>query len=112
MTCGDWLTHYLLLSAVHNKPAEFVMLARLHQSIQSSSSICVSDVSSFLVAIVRLIPVSCRSCNSYYSFFTFFFLLFWFFEIGFLCITTLVVLELALVDQAGLELRDPPTSAS
>ena len=37
---------------------------------------------------------------------------FFFFETGFLC-ATLIVLELNLyVDQAGLELRDPPASAS
>ena len=29
-----------------------------------------------------------------------------FFETGFLCVTTLVVLELALVDHAGLELTE------
>ena len=28
----------------------------------------------------------------------------WFFETGFLCVTVLAVLELAFVDQAGLEL--------
>ena len=43
-------------------------------------------------------------------------LLFWFFgffETGFLCVTVLTVLELALVDQAGLELTEiPPASAS
>ena len=33
------------------------------------------------------------------------------FEIGFLCVTALVVLELS-VDQAGLALRDPPASDS
>ena len=38
---------------------------------------------------------------------TFYFLLF---ETGFLCVTALAVLELALLDQAGLELRDPPAS--
>jgi hypothetical protein len=35
----------------------------------------------------------------------------WFFETGFLCIA-LAVLELTFVDQAGLELRNPPASAS
>jgi hypothetical protein len=39
------------------------------------------------------------------------FFFFWFFETGFLCIA-LAVLELTLVDQAGLELRNPPASAS
>ena len=39
------------------------------------------------------------------------FLFFWFFETGFLCIA-LAVLELTFVDQAGLELRNPPASAS
>jgi hypothetical protein len=36
---------------------------------------------------------------------------FWFFETGFLCVA-LAVLELTLLDQAGLELRNPPASAS
>ena len=36
---------------------------------------------------------------------------FWFFETGFLCIA-LAVLETHSVDQAGLELRNPPDSAS
>ena len=38
-----------------------------------------------------------------------------FFQTGFLCVALVAlvpVLELALVDQAGLELRDPPASAS
>ena len=44
-------------------------------------------------------------------------LLFWglvgcFFETEFLCVALEPVLELALVNQAGLELRDPPASAS
>jgi hypothetical protein len=47
-----------------------------------------------------------------FSFFLlfFFFFFFWFFETGFLCVV-LAVLELIL-DQAGLELRNPPASAS
>ena len=32
--------------------------------------------------------------------------LFWFFKTGFLCVTVLAVLELALVDQSGLELTE------
>jgi hypothetical protein len=44
------------------------------------------------------------------GFFCFWFC-FCFFETGFLCIA-LAVLELTLVDQAGLELRNPPASAS
>ena len=39
------------------------------------------------------------------------FVCFWFFETGFLCIV-LAVLELTLVDQAGLKLRNLPASAS
>ena len=42
--------------------------------------------------------------NEIALFFLFVCLLFWFFEIEFLCITALAVLELALVDQAGLKL--------
>jgi hypothetical protein len=42
---------------------------------------------------------------------TFFFFFFLVFETGFLCIA-LAVLELTFVDQAGLELRNPPASAS
>ena len=38
--------------------------------------------------------------------------IFWFFKTGLLYITALVVLELALVDQAGLEHRDLPASAA
>jgi hypothetical protein len=45
------------------------------------------------------------------SFYFFYFFYFWFFETGFLCIA-LAVLELTFVDQAGLELRSPPASAS
>jgi hypothetical protein len=40
-----------------------------------------------------------------------FFFLFWFFETGFLCVA-LAVLERHSVDQAGLELRNLPASAS
>jgi hypothetical protein len=40
-----------------------------------------------------------------------FFCFLFFFETGFLCIA-LAVLELTFVDQAGLELRNPPASAS
>jgi hypothetical protein len=43
--------------------------------------------------------------------FSFFFFSFWFFKTEFLCVA-LAVLELTLVDQTGLELRDPPVSAS
>jgi hypothetical protein len=49
-----------------------------------------------------------------YLFFIYLFIFifcFWFFETGFLCIA-LAVLELTFVDQAGLELRNPPASAS
>jgi hypothetical protein len=45
------------------------------------------------------------------SMFFFSFLFFFFFETGFLCIA-LAVLETHFVDQAGLELRNPPASAS
>ena len=38
--------------------------------------------------------------------FHFFFSFFWIFEAGFLCVTALAVFELALVDQAGLELTE------
>ena len=38
-------------------------------------------------------------------------LFFWFFKTGFLCVA-LAVLELTSIDQAGLELRNPPASAS
>ena len=37
--------------------------------------------------------------------------MFLFFETGFLCVTALAVLKLALVDQAGLELTDSLASA-
>jgi hypothetical protein len=40
-----------------------------------------------------------------------FFIFFCFFKTGFLCVA-LAVLELNFVDQAGLELRNPPASAS
>jgi hypothetical protein len=40
----------------------------------------------------------------------FFFFFFWFFETGFLCVAQ-AALEFT-VDQAGLELRNPPASAS
>jgi hypothetical protein len=43
--------------------------------------------------------------------FCFVFWFLWFFETGFLCVA-LAVLELNFVDQAGLELRNLPASAS
>ena len=41
-----------------------------------------------------------------------FFPCFCFFETGDLCVSAIAVLELALVDQASLQLRDLPASAS
>jgi hypothetical protein len=55
----------------------------------------------------------CTTHTFYNLLLFFFFFFFWFFKTGFLCIA-LAVLELTthLVDQAGLELRNPPASAS
>jgi hypothetical protein len=47
------------------------------------------------------------------DFFVFCFLFFfWFFETGFLCVALAVLALTHFVDQAGLELRNPPASAS
>jgi hypothetical protein len=56
--------------------------------------------------------VFCMVFLVFFGFFGFFgfFWFFWFFETGFFCVA-LAVLELNL-DQAGLELRNPPASAS
>jgi hypothetical protein len=47
----------------------------------------------------------------YLFIYLFIYIYFWFFETGFLGVA-LAVLELTFVDQAGLELRNPPASAS
>jgi hypothetical protein len=53
----------------------------------------------------------CNLCTFYNFVYFGGFLGFFFFEAGFCCIA-LAVLELTLVDQAGLKLRDLPASAS
>ena len=53
----------------------------------------------------------CNLCTFYNFVYFGGFLGFFFFETGFCCIA-LAVLELTLVDQAGLKLRDLPASAS
>ena len=64
-----------------------------------------------LFGFVVVVVVVCFVLFFGYSFlFCFVWFWFWFFEIGFLCVA-LAVLELS-VDQAGLELRNLPTSAS
>ena len=52
-----------------------------------------------------------ESSNRFVGFFFIFGFGFGFFETGFLCVA-LAILELTPLDQAGLELRNPPASAS
>jgi hypothetical protein len=66
-----------------------------------------NSLSLLLDAVPRNFPAG--TCHA--QEFSAFFLSFFFFKTGFLCVA-LAALELNSVDQAGLELRDPPASAS
>ena len=49
---------------------------------------------------------ACASTARLKQIFSFFFFSFWFFETGFLSVALVPVLELVLVDQTGLEIRE------
>lgn len=57
-----------------------------------------------LFTIINLICISTVNQKPYFFLF--------FFETGLLCLIALDILELALVDQAGLKIRDPPACVS
>jgi hypothetical protein len=64
----------------------------------------------WLRALTALPEVFFLVCFVFFFFFSFSFS--WFFETGFLCVALAVLEFTHFVDQAGLELRNPPASAS
>lgn len=67
-------------------------------------------IGSDLVCVLLFLHAESEGTQAFLFLLYFLFLFFWLLETGFLCVS-LAVLELS-VDQAGLELRDPPVSVS